>query len=147
MPHLTPLKISPHILCKHRGPKSENFTIMLLNFGVGAYPLSDFHEICRFCTSFQNVSAVKVWMDLLKRLRSYGAFTLRRSGSPKFSALLAGKLCVEPQRVFELHDAKCGGARISPAAAAAKNVEFLLCLSVCLSIMLLNVRVCVPISP
>ena len=40
------------------------------------------------------------------------------------------------------HHAKFGGARISPAAGAAKNVEFFL--SVCLSITLLNVRVCAP---
>ena len=37
-------------------------------------------------------------------------------------------------------DAKFGGARISPAARAAKNVF----LSVCLFITLLNVRDCVP---
>ena len=39
--------------------------------------------------------------------------------------------------------AKFGGARISPAAGTAKNVEFF-CLSVCLSVTLLNVRVCAP---
>ena len=38
------------------------------------------------------------------------------------------------------HRAKFGGARISPAARAAKNVEFL---SVCLFIIL-NVRDCAP---
>jgi len=37
------------------------------------------------------------------------------------------------------HHAKLGGARISPAAGVAKNVEFL-CLFVCLSVTLLNVR-------
>ena len=42
------------------------------------------------------------------------------------------------------HHAKFGGARISPAAGVAKNVEFLVCLSVCLSVTLLNVRVCAP---
>ena len=44
------------------------------------------------------------------------------------------------------HHAKFGGARISPAAGVAKNVEFF-CLFVCLSILsvtLLNVRVCAP---
>ena len=41
------------------------------------------------------------------------------------------------------HHAKFGGARISPAAGVAKNVEFF-CLSVCLSVTLLNVRVCAP---
>ena len=44
------------------------------------------------------------------------------------------------------HHAKFGGARISPAAGVAKNVE-IFCLSVCLSVRLsvtlLNVRDCV----
>ena len=39
------------------------------------------------------------------------------------------------------HLAKFGGARISPAAGVAKNVEFF-CLSVCLCVTLLNVKVC-----
>jgi len=46
------------------------------------------------------------------------------------------------------HCAKFGGAGISPAAGAAENVEFFVCLSfclcVCLSVTLLNVRVCAP---
>jgi len=37
---------------------------------------------------------------------------------------------------------KLGGARISPAAGMAKNVEFFL--SVCLFVTLLNVRDCAP---
>jgi len=41
------------------------------------------------------------------------------------------------------HHADFGEARISPAAAVAKNVEFF-CLSVCLSVTLLNARVCSP---
>ena len=41
------------------------------------------------------------------------------------------------------HHAKFDGARISPAAGAAKNVEFFVCLFVCLSVTL-NVRVCAP---
>jgi len=39
--------------------------------------------------------------------------------------------------------AKFVGARISPAAGMAKNVEFF-CLSVCLFVTLLNVRDCAP---
>ena len=38
------------------------------------------------------------------------------------------------------HRAKFGGARISPAAGAAKNVQFF----VCLFVTLLNVRDCAP---
>jgi len=43
--------------------------------------------------------------------------------------------------------AKFGGARFSPATAAAKNVEFFclsVCLYVCLFVTLLNVRDCAP---
>ena len=44
------------------------------------------------------------------------------------------------------HHAKFGGARISPAAGATQkvNVEFFVCLSICLFVTLLNVRVCAP---
>ena len=40
------------------------------------------------------------------------------------------------------HHAKFGGARIYPPPA--KNVEFFVCLFVCLSVTLLNVRDCAP---
>ena len=41
------------------------------------------------------------------------------------------------------HHAKFGRARISPAARVAKNNDFF-CLSVCQSVMLVNVRDCAP---
>jgi len=47
-------------------PKTEHFT---KSWNINAYPLSDFHEICRLCTSFQVASAVKTWVDLLDGLR------------------------------------------------------------------------------
>jgi len=33
---------------------------------AGAYPLREFDKICIICTSFQNTSAVKISLDLLK---------------------------------------------------------------------------------
>jgi len=49
------------------------------------YRLHDFHEIYRICMSlFQVALAVKIWMDLLKKLQSYGGFNLSEMGSPKF---------------------------------------------------------------
>ena len=33
---------------------------------AGAYPVRDFHKICRVCTSFQDALGVKIWLDLLK---------------------------------------------------------------------------------
>ena len=54
---------------------------------AGTYPLRDFHKICRVCTSFQVALGVKIWLDLLKGLWSYGGFKLRGSGFPQiFSA-------------------------------------------------------------
>jgi len=74
--------------------------------------------------------------------------------SPNFQRPLAAKLCFRPPKILKVqerleilyHRAKFSGARISPAAGAAKNIEFFL--SVCLSVAtLLNVRVVLPISP
>ena len=38
---------------------------------TGAYPLRDFHKICRVCIPFHAALAVKISLDLLKRLWSY----------------------------------------------------------------------------
>ena len=54
---------------------------------AGAYTLRDFHKIQRICTPFQDALAVKIWLDLLDGLWSYGGFKLRGSGfSQMFSA-------------------------------------------------------------
>jgi len=47
---------------------------------VGAYLLRDFHEIIRFCTSFQDALAVKIGMDSLKGL---WGFKMRVMGFPQ----------------------------------------------------------------
>ena len=54
---------------------------------AGAYPLRDFHKICSVYTSFQDALSVKILLDLLEGLWSYGGFKLRGSGFPQiFSA-------------------------------------------------------------
>jgi len=54
---------------------------------TGAYPLRDFHTICRLCTPFQRALSVKILLDLLEGLWSYGGFKLRGPGCPQiFSA-------------------------------------------------------------
>ena len=52
---------------------------------AGAYPLRDFHKIRRVGTRtpFQDALAVKISLDLLKGLRSYGGFKLMGSGYPQ----------------------------------------------------------------
>ena len=108
---------------------------------AGAYPLRDFHKICRVCTPFQDALGVKIWLDLLEGLWSYGGFKLRESGFPQiFSAPYWRNYASEPQKfsrrknVLEVlyHHAKFGGAQISPAPWWPKTLSFLsVCLSVC----------------
>jgi len=42
---------------------------------AGAYPLCDFHKSCRVCTAFQIALDVKIWLDLLEGLWSYGVLS------------------------------------------------------------------------
>jgi len=108
---------------------------------AGAYPLRDFHKICRVCTPFKDALAVKISLDLLKGLWSYGDFKLAESGYPEiFSAPYSDVTMRQTPKVLEVqenvleviyHRAKYGRARISPAAGVAKSLSFL---SVCLSV-------------
>ena len=86
-------KFHPH-RCNDKGVRPPKLKF-LLRFDqnveykrpAGAYPLRDFHNICRICTSFQAALGVKIWLDLLKGLWSYGGFKLRGSCFPQiFSA-------------------------------------------------------------
>ena len=82
----------------------------------------DFHKICRVCRPFQDALAVKISLDLLKGLQSYGGFKLMVSG---FLANLPHpvvvKLCVGPQKVLEVQERALCQVWISPAVGAAKK--------------------------
>ena len=55
--------------------QTEIFTEIWYKRPAGAYPLRDFHKICKICTPFQDALAIKISLDLLKdTLRSYGGF-------------------------------------------------------------------------
>ena len=107
---------------------------------AGAYPLRDFHKICRVRTSFQDALGVKISLDLLKVLRSYMGFKLRGPVTPKFSAPPSGETVRQTPKSFGgtnvlevlYHRAKFGGAWISPAAGRPKKLSFLfVCPFVC----------------
>ena len=143
---LLPAKFHPN-RCKDKGigPPKLNFLLIFdqnveCKRPVGAYPLHDFYKICRICISFKDALAIKVSLDLLKGLWSYGGFNLTVSSyHPKFSVPLAAKLCVRPQNVLEMQErargplshTKFGVARTSPAAGVAKK-RWVFCLSVVL---------------
>ena len=82
----------PSVLRQGVGPQKLKFVLRFdqnveYKRPAGAYPLRDFHTICRVCTAFQDALAVKIWLDLLKGLWNYGGFKLRVSGYPQiFSA-------------------------------------------------------------
>ena len=58
----------------------------------GAYPLRDFQKNFRVYNPFQDALAVKISLDLLKGLWSYGGFKLTVSGYPEiFSAAPSGE--------------------------------------------------------
>ena len=120
---------------------------------AGVYPLRDFHKICRVCTPLQDTSAVKISLDLLKALWNYGGFKLTGSSSPKFSVPPSGETMHQTSKSFRgartcsrssITVPSLVGLGFHPPPGAAKNVEFFVCLSVCLSVTLLNVRVSAP---
>jgi len=130
-------KFHPH-RCNDKGIGPPKLKILLkfdqtaeYERSAGAYPLRDFHEICRVCTAFHNALAVEIWWICS---RGYGVMAVLSSADLvflKFLAPLAAKLCVGPPKSFWTcknvrevlyHHAKFGGARISPAAGPPKNV-------------------------
>jgi len=92
--------------CSRQGCRTPKTVKFLLRFDqnveykrpTGAYSFRSFRKICRVCTPFQDTLAVKIWLDLLDGLWSYGGFKLRGLVSQKFSVPLAVKLCVRPQK-------------------------------------------------
>jgi len=69
---------------------------------AGAYPLRDFHKICRAYTPFQYALAVKIWLDLLKGLRSYGGFKLTGIGHPQIFSAPGGETMRQTPKVLEM---------------------------------------------
>jgi len=104
-------------------------------------------------TPFQDALAVKICLDLLEGLWSYGGFKLRGLVSPKFSAPPSGETMRQTAKSFR-GARTCSRSSINmpclvgfgfhPPPVWPKTLEFFACLSVCLFITLLNVRDCAP---
>jgi len=76
-----PCQISPH-LCNDKGIRPPKLTFLLrfdqnevYKHPAGAYPLCDFHKICKVCSPFRAALAVKISLDFLKGLWSYGVLS------------------------------------------------------------------------
>jgi len=125
-----------------------------------AYSLRDFRKICRICTSFQVALAVKVSLDLLKGLWSYGDFNLTGYGYPHIFSAPSGKTMRHTAKRFR-GARTCSRSSITmpslvwlgfhpPPAGGEKrwvfclSIMLFLSITLCLSVTLLNVRVCSP---
>jgi len=71
--------------------------------------------MCIICTSFQVALGVKMSLDLLKGLWSYGGFNLRGLVTPNIQRPLAAKLCVILPKVLEVQERARGP--LSPCQA------------------------------
>jgi len=102
-----------------------------INAPQGRIPCMIFTKICRVCTPFQDVLAVKIWLDLLEGLWSYGGFKLRQSGSPKFSVPHSGETVSDPKSFRGARTCSRSsitmpslvGLRFHATAGMAKNVQ------------------------
>ena len=136
-------QISPRCNNKGTGPPKLRFDQNAeYKHPAATYLLRDFQEICRLCTSFQDVLAVKILMDLLKGLRSYGVLDWWGLVFPKFSAPPSSETMHQTPKSFEAQECArgllspwhtFGGTQISPATGAAKNVDLSLLLLLRLS--------------
>jgi len=105
-----------------------------------AYPLRDFHKICRVCTSFQDALGVKILLDLLNGLWSYGGFKLRGCGCPKFAVPPSSETMRQTPNVLEVRARMCSRSSITmpslvglgfhPPPGWPKTSSFFVCLFV-----------------
>jgi len=102
-------------------------------------PIAHFHKIRRICTPFQAALAVKISLDLLKGLRSYGGFKLTGSGYPQIFSAPSGKTMRQTPKNFRgvrtcsrssITVPSLVGLRFHPLLGQPKTLSFL---SVCLS--------------
>jgi len=75
---------------------------------TGVYPFCNFHKICRVCTPFQDVLAVKISFDSLKGLWSYGCFKFTGSAYPQFSVPPSSETVHQAPKVFEVQECARG---------------------------------------
>ena len=116
--------------------------------------MRDFRKICRVCIPFQNALAVKISLDLLTGLWSYGGFKLTVSGYPQIFSAFSSETVHQTPKSFR-GGRRCSKSSITmltsvglgfhPPQGRSKTLSFLcVCLSVCLFVTLLNVRDCAP---
>jgi len=115
---------------------------------TGAYPLRDCHTIFRVCTQFQDVLAVKISLDLLKGLWSYGGFMFVGSGYPQILSAPSGETMRQTSKSFRgartcsrssITVPSLVGLGFTGRRGSQKRKSFFR-LSVCLFVTLLKVR-------
>ena len=90
-------KFHPH-RCNNKGAGPQKLKFLLgvdqnveYKRPAGAYPLRNFCKVYRVCTPFHDTLAVKISLDLLKWLWSYGGFKLTGFGYPQIFGAPSGE--------------------------------------------------------
>ena len=115
--------------------------------------LARFSQNLQTLYPFQDALDIKIWLDLLLGLWSYGGFKLRGLVSPKFSASPSDETMHQTPKRFRgartcsrssITMPSLVGLGLHPPPGWSKTLRFFLsvCLSVCLFVTLLNVRDC-----
>jgi len=124
----------PKMICFLRFDKNVEY-----KRSARAYPLRDFDKIGKCCTTFQGTLAVKISLDLLKGLWSYGGFKLTGSGYPKVSAPPTGETMHQTPKSFRgtitctrssITVPSLVGLGFYPSPGRPKTLSFL-CLFIC----------------
>ena len=97
-------KFHPH-RCNDKGVGPQKLKFLLrfdrnLEYKRRAYPLRDFHKICRVCTLFQDALAVKILLDFLKGLWTYGGFKLTGPDYPQIFSAPSSETMHQTPKIF-----------------------------------------------
>jgi len=123
--------------------------VWLIGFITGSIACSTKHQYLscklreRFCTDWGEIwhGRVDLWIDVLKRLRSYGGVNLQRWFFPNVQRSLMGIPCIGPPNVFEVQESARGplsrcqvwlGSDFTHHRGSQKCWDFSVCLFLCL---------------
>jgi len=90
------------------GPQNWNFTEIWSKCGTyaetptGAYPLRDFHKICRVCTSFHVASDVKISLDFSLGYGVIVVLSCRGLVAPKYSEPHSSETMDQTPKILEV---------------------------------------------
>ena len=101
---------------------------------AGSYPMRDFHEIYSVGMLLHVASAVKIWIESLKGLQSYGGFFMRVSGFAQIFSFPSGETIHQtPKRIGGTKSCSTSSIVMPSLDGIGLYLEFFICMFVCSS--------------